>query len=251
MHMDRMFALSKRAIDKATGTLWPHRSIITGKPSGGDGCLTPADFSSLSFITGPICDVCGTPQTSEIEMCAPCSARAPKWRKARAALVYDDHVAKPILALKRAGRRDGLATMARWMKRAGSDVLVEADILAAVPLHRTRLVERGYNQAVWLGAALSRECEIPFRPALLKRERNTPSQGGLSARARRRNVAGAFRLSDSERARVRGKRIVLVDDVLTTGATVEACVTTLKRAGARSVDIVTVARVVRERDMTI
>lgn len=251
MHMDRMFELSKRAIDKASGALWPHRSIITGKPSGGAACLTPEDFRALNFIAGQICDVCGAPQVRSVEVCASCLAREPKWRKARAALVYDDMAARPILALKRAGQRDGLGTMARWMKRAAEDVLSDADVLAAVPLHRSRLAERGYNQAVWLAAALARESNLPFDAALLSRKRNTPSQGGLSARARKRNVAGAFILSDAQARHIQGKRVVLVDDVLTTGATVEACVQTLARGGAKSVDVVTVARVVREQDVTI
>lgn len=251
LHMDRMFELSKRAIDKATETLWPHRSIITGQPSGGRACLTPDDFKQLHFIAGPVCDVCGVPQISYIERCAACIGKSPKWRKARAALVYDDHSARPILALKRAGRRDGLAVMANWMKRAARDCLSDADLVTAVPLHRSRLAERGYNQAVWLAAALSRVSNVPFHAALVQRTKNTPSQGGLSARARKRNVSGAFHVHEKYKYQVIGKRLVLVDDVLTTGATVQACVSTLLNAGAISVDVVTVARVVREQDMTI
>ena len=141
--------------------------------------------------------------------------------------------------------------MAKWMHRAAQDVLEEADLITAVPLHRSRLAERGYNQAIWLAAALSRETGVTLEAGLLKRGRNTPSQGGLSARARKRNVSGAFRLPDRSAPRLAGRRVVLVDDVLTTGATVEACTQTLLRGGARSVDVVTVARVVRERDATI
>ena len=253
LHMDWMFDVSKRAVEKATGTLWPHRSIVSGEPAG-DACLTPEDFSCLSFISGAICDLCGVPQQiagGEPTICAACTAKAPDWRRARAALAYDDYSARPILALKRAGRRDGLSTMAGWMERAAGDVLSETHMITAVPLHRARLMDRGYNQAVWLGAALGRRTGLPFQADILKRQRNTPTQGGLSARARRRNVAGAFSVAKKCGPKIAGQRLVLVDDVLTTGATVNACVKALLKGGARSVDVVTVARVVREQDITI
>ena len=254
LHMDWMFDASKRAIEKATGTLWPARSILTNRPAGNGACLTADDLRALRFIAGPICQRCGVPQeigTGEDLVCAACIAREPRWQRARAALVYDDHSARPILALKRAGRRDGLATMARWMHRAAADVLADADLITAVPLHRSRLAERGYNQAIWLGAALGRCSDVPFQAGLLHRKRKTPSQGGLSARARHRNVAGAFDAAPRHSGDIAGQNIVLVDDVLTTGATVAACVAALKRAKAASVDVVTVARVVHEQDATI
>ncbi len=252
--MDWMFDVSKRAVEKATGTLWPTRSIVTNRPAGNGACLTPEDFRALEFIAGPVCERCGCPQevsSGHGAVCAACLASEPVWDRARAALVYDDHSARPILALKRAGRRDGLSTMARWMHRAGSDVLMQADMVTAVPLHRARLAQRGYNQAIWLGAALGRCSDLPFHSGLLRRKRNTKSQGGLSARARLRNVAGAFEIVEKRRMDVQDRNIVLVDDVLTTGATVSACVSALKKAGAARVDIVTVARVVHERDTTI
>lgn len=249
-----MFDVSKRAVEKASGALWPTRSIVTNKPAGNGACLNPEDFRALNFIAGPICQRCGVPigiASGDDMVCPACIAREPAWHRARAALVYDDRSARPILALKRAGRRDGLSTMARWMRRAARDVLGEADIITAVPLHRSRLAERGYNQAIWLGAALARCSDLPFEAELLKRRRNTHSQGGLSARARYRNVSGAFETLSRRESGVAGKNIVLVDDVLTTGATVTACVKALKWAQARRVDIVTVARVVREQDITI
>lgn len=254
LHMDWMFDVSKRAVEKTTGALWPYRSIVSNRPAGGDACLTAEDFKALSFISGPICNRCGSPQeflTDDDLTCSSCLAREPAWQRARAALVYDDSSARPILALKRAGRRDGLATMARWMRRAADDVLTDADIITAVPLHRSRLASRGYNQAIWLGAALGRCSGVPFQTAILHRKRNTPSQGGLSARARKRNVSGAFDVGLKQRERIQDKRVVLVDDVLTTGATVAACASALCRAGASAVDIVTVARVVHEQDATI
>ena len=252
--MDWMFDVSKRAVEKATGTLWPARSILTNRPAGNGACLNPEDFRALNFIAGPICQRCGVPMgiaSGDDLICGACLAREPAWQSARAPLVYDDHSARPILALKRAGRRDGLSTMARWMHRAAEDVLSHADVITAVPLHRSRLAVRGYNQAIWLGAALGRCSDIRFEAELLRRKKNTRSQGGLSARARHRNVSGAFDVRPQRELDVAGRNIVLVDDVLTTGATVSACVKALKRANARRVDIVTVARVVQEQDITI
>jgi ComF family protein len=136
----------------------------------------------------------------------------------------------------------GLATLL-W--RAGRPLLADADGVVPVPLHRRRLWRRRYNQAALLSRELANRAGIGFLPDLLERRRPTRSQGGLSATARRRNVRGAFRVTDGAAARIRDARLVLVDDVYTTGATVEACARVLRRAGAASVDVLTVARVVR------
>ena len=185
------------------------------------------------------------------EECAACIAKPPPWDGARAALVYDDISRRPILSLKRGGRRDGLAIMAGWMATAGKQILDGADLLVPVPLHYTRLAQRGYNQAGWLAQSLARRANIPVSVDALKRTKATPSQGGLSASARRRNVAGAFDLRPGRVGRVAGKRIVLVDDVLTTGATLSGCTRALKKGGAARVDVLVLARVVRERDISI
>jgi ComF family protein len=135
--------------------------------------------------------------------------------------------------------------------RAGRALLDEADVIVPVPLHYARLASRGFNQSAWLAEALSQWTGVPVSIDALKRTRRTPTQGGLSARARRRNVAGAFELRPSRAGHVEGKRVLLIDDVLTTGATLSACTRALKRAGARHVDVLVLARVVRETDITI
>lgn len=175
----------------------------------------------------------------------------PRWDRARAAFVYDDASRRPVLDLKRSGRRDGLASFAGWMAQAGSSLLDEADVIVPVPLHYVRLASRGFNQSAWLAGSLARRSGTPLCVDALKRTRRTPTQGGLSARARRRNVAGAFTVRPSRAGLMQGKRVLLVDDVLTTGATLSACTRALKRAGARHVDILVLARVVRETDLTI
>jgi ComF family protein len=173
--------------------------------------------------------------------------RTPVYDRARAALRYDEASRGLILAFKHADRTDVTPTLGQWLARAGSELLAEADLVAPVPLHRWRLLRRGYNQAALLANVLARDTGAVLAPDLLQRVRATPSQQGLSGRARQDNVtAGAFRVHPWHRRRVEGRRVLLVDDVLTTGATVGACARVLRRAGALQIDVLTLARVVRD-----
>ena len=144
-----------------------------------------------------------------------------------------------------------LAALSAWMGSAGKELLEEADLIVPVPLHYFRLVRRGFNQSGWLAAALSKSSGVRLSVDALKRARATPIQGGLSADGRRRNVQGAFRVRNGRKKLVAGKRVLLVDDVMTTGATAEACALTLKRAGATCVDVITLARVAGPRSVPI
>ena len=234
--------------------VWPRRGLISGARNAGQGALTPEEFLKLAFITGPVCRSCGTPceiDLGEDTQCPVCIARPPRWTGARAALVYDDMSRQLVLDLKRSGRRDGLDLMAGWLAQAGRDILADADMLIPVPLHYSRLAARGFNQSGWLAQAIGRLTGVPVQVDLLRRKRRTPSQGGLTARARRRNVAGAFEVRQRHKAGLAGRTIVLVDDVLTTGATLSVCTSALKRAGAARVYVLVLARVVRPQDTTI
>lgn len=234
--------------------IWPARSLVTGEYHGGQGLIPPEDFAALGFLNGTGCRACAVPLDSdlgEVSLCGACAAKPPVWDAARAALEYDDTSRKPILDLKRAGRRDGLSVFAQWMALAGRDVLEDADLIVPVPLHYRRLASRGFNQSAWLGAALSRRTGVPLSVDALVRRRPTPSQGGLTARERHKNVRGAFQLRPSRRQQVEGARIVLVDDVYTTGATLSACTRALKKGKARHVSVLVLARVVRASDVTI
>ena len=171
--------------------------------------------------------------------------RAAALHRARAGAIYDDGSRSLILAFKLGDRTEAAAALARWLLRAGEDLLADADLIVPVPLHRWRLWRRRFNQSAMLALALARESGVEAAVDLLVRRRATRTQRGLSAGERRRNVAGAFALRPGHAERVREARVVLVDDVLTTGATVEEAARVLRRAGAARIDVLTLARVVR------
>lgn len=150
-----------------------------------------------------------------------------------------------VLGFKHGDRTYAAPAFGRWLYRAGQELLTDADMLVPVPLHWTRLFQRRFNQSALIARALGRLSGIPVRADLLLRHRRTSSQGVLSPAARRRNVSGAFTLRQNNEAWVSGQQILLIDDVMTTGATVEACAETLLDAGAAGVDALTLVRVIR------
>lgn len=232
--------------------LFPPMCIACRVPVGAPGFCADC-WSRVRFLDGPLCACCGVPFAAAPDsetLCAACLARPPAYDRARAILAYDDVSRAPVLALKHADRLDLVPGFALWLERTGRALLADCDLIVPVPLHPFRLWRRRYNQAAELARALARRCSRPADPLALARSRPTPSQGAMpSARARRRNVLGAFRVPDPRR--VAGRNILLVDDVLTTGATAEAAARALRRAGARSVAVLALARVVRETEVTI
>jgi ComF family protein len=242
-----------------SGLIWPQRSLISGREVAGPGPLEPDAWAKLRFLSDPLCRICGAPfnelsgdiAVDAEQECGACLARPPAYDRARAALEYGDISRDLVLALKYQGRRDSLDLLASWMAAAGADLLTGAHLIVPVPLHYIRLVRRGFNQSAWLAAALSRRTSIPLAVDTLTRTRSTPIQGGLSADGRRRNVQGAFKVRPSRMTKVKGQKILLVDDVLTTGATAEACSRALKRANAACVEVLTLARVAGPRSVPI
>ena len=208
--------------------------------------LSAETWSRVTFLDDPVCDGCGSalPFDSGAPECCPlCQARPRAFARARAACVSDEHSRDLILKLKHADRTDLAGLMARWLSRAAAPLLEEADAIAPVPMHPGRLLRRRYNQAAEIARPLARASGVAYLPDALIRQRDTVSQGGKSASGRRRNVAAAFVVPESRRHRVIGRRIVLVDDVLTTGATAEGCARALMAAGAAEVTLAVVARV--------
>ena len=235
---------------------WPPVCPVTGGAVDASGRLQAAGWARLTFLDAPWCGVCGLPfpypggsASTSATLCALCVAKQPVYDLVRAPLAYDDASRPLVLGFKHGSRREMIDQFARWMIAAGRDGLDGADAILPVPLHWRRLLARRYNQSALLGAAIARLSGVPMETGWLLRRRATPSQARQSARSRKRNVAGAFHVP--ERSRVEGRRLVLVDDVFTTGATATACARTLKRAGAAHVSVMTLCRVVRSTDPTI
>ncbi len=235
--------LARLAIDLAL----PPRCIGCGARTDSAGLACARCWSNLTFIAPPFCQCCGAPFDFAVEgdiRCAACHADPPPYDRARAAVTYDEGSRGLVLGFKHGDRLHAAPAFGAWTARAGAELLNDADIVTPVPLHRLRLIRRRYNQAALIAAHAARLAGVTHLPDLLERHRATPSQGELGAAARQRNVAGAFRLNPRHAERVKGSRIVLVDDVLTTGATVGACARVLRRGGAARIDVLTLARVV-------
>lgn len=243
-------ALSGGVLYGALDLVLPPRCLGCGEGVEAPGRLCPVCWRRLTFLAPPQCRLCGYPLPHALPaepLCGACSADPPAYDRARAALRYDDGSRGLILAFKHADRTDTAPAFGRWLTRAGAELLADADLITPVPLHRWRLLKRGYNQAAILAQAVAREAGVALLPDLVQRVRATASQQGLGGRARLENItSGAFRIHPWHRKRVEGARILLIDDVLTTGATIEACARVLRRAGAVQVDALTLARVVRD-----
>ena len=223
----------------------PPRCLACGIPVADPGTLCGDCWPALTFIAAPFCATCGVPFVYEVPgetVCAGCLRRPPRYDRARSVLRYDEASRKLVLGLKHGDRTDSAPVFARWLANAAGGLLEGGPVLAPVPLHRTRLFARRYNQSALLAASLARIAGLEWLPDGLARRRKTRSQGRLSAAERRRNVGGAFSVTAAGGLAVAGRRVLLIDDVLTTGATAEACARALRRAGAEGVDVLTLAR---------
>jgi ComF family protein len=236
-------ALMRHALDAALPPLCPACRAPLGDGVG----LCGECWSKLSFIEPPFCARLGIPFTNDpgpglLSMEA--IADPPAYDRARAAVRYDDIARALVLSFKYGDRLDLAPMLGRWMARAGQELTQGADALVPVPLHWRRLWSRRFNQSAALAGSVSQVCGVPVLFDALKRVRATPQQVGLSKPQRADNVQGAFRVPPERKALIAGRRLVLVDDVLTSGATVDTCARALLRAGAKHVDVLVFARVV-------
>jgi len=238
---DKVRALLRAALDIAL----PRLCAVCREPVEGEG-LCASCWSKRSFITRPYCERLGIPFVYDpgpgiLSMEA--IADPPAYNRARAAVRFDEISRVLVHALKYGDRLDLAPMMGRWISRAGREVLAEADALVPVPLHWRRLWTRRFNQSAMLAAAVSAASGVPMVTDALKRVKATVQQVGLSRSERAANVQGAFRVPEQGEAAVVGRRLIVLDDVLTSGVTVEGCARALLRAGASNVDVLVFARV--------
>jgi ComF family protein len=245
-----MRGLGRAALD---GLFPPVCLACNGAVGTPDG-LCPACWGKLVPICAPLCPILGVPFATDMGSGAvspQAIANPPHFDRARSAVAYTD-LARRLVSKFKYGDRPELALFcARLMAGAGHELLGPDTVLVPVPLHRGRQFSRRYNQSSELARALGKVANCPLDTDLIERHRPTRQQVGLNARQRARNVDGAFRLRAGANARLRDRKIVLIDDVLTTGATANAVAKMLRRAGAGHIDVLTFARVVFDADMTV
>ena len=235
--------LPKRVVD----LILPPACPACRAASGSGAALCAGCWASVRFLAPPLCPVLGAPFAHDMGpgiVSAAVLADPPPFARARSAVVYEDTARRLVHALKYRDRHEVAGFMARAMIRAGRELLADCELIVPVPLHPRRLWLRRYNQAVLLTDRIGRESGIPVEPMVLQRIRRTRQQVGLSGREREANVRGAFRVLMPEKPMIGGQRVLLVDDVYTSGATVRAASRALTRGGAAAVDVLTFARVV-------
>lgn len=243
-----MGRLTGRVSRTVLDAVLPPRCLKCGDILAAAPGLCPECWRKLTWLGAPCCASCGQPfpfDAGADARCGACLQKPPAYDRARAVFRYDDESRDLVIGLKHADRTDAVPALSGWMLRAGAALLEATELIVPVPLHWTRLAARRFNQAALLAQAIGRTAERPVLTQALVRRRATRSQGHLGRLARFRNVKGAIAVAERHVTSIANRRILLIDDVITTGATVESAAKALISAGARGVDVLALAKVVR------
>lgn len=237
------------AAARALRLVYPPQCLTCDAAVSEEGTLCPSCWSDTPFIGGLVCDKCGIPLPGQDDgrpvLCDDCQHVARPWGRGRAALMYGDKARKIVLGIKYYDRHDSALPAGKWLARAAAPLIRADTLVAPVPLHWWRLFRRRYNQSALLSAALARAAGLEHCPDLLIRRRHTGTQDGRSRAGRFTNLAGAIVAHPRRAGLLAGRHVLLVDDVMTSGATLAAASEACFAQGADAVDVVALARVGR------
>lgn len=234
----------KPYVTSGLNLLFPPRCVGCGQSVGAPHSLCSQCFAQMHFITDPMCPRCGTAYPYEVEEgaeCLPCMETPPHYATLRAVWEYSDHARPLITQFKYGDQTHRLPGLARQLRQVAGQ-LAACDAVIPVPMHKARLRQRRFNQSSLLAHGLVRGSQVPVWDNALLRTRNTPPQAGLDREARLKNVSGAFTVNHAYAMRLRNATVMLVDDVVTTGATIDACCHALRNAGVRAIHVVSLAK---------
>jgi ComF family protein len=246
-----MLSLIKQVLHTSVDFLLPPRCLLCYERTTDPQNVCATCWQGLTFITHPQCRQCGLPFDFGIDedlSCAPCLDRPPQFHQMRSAVVYNDISRHLVLCFKHGDMLQLSKLLSRWMLNAGRELITESDIIIPVPLHRLRLLWRQYNQAAILSNHIAKMSGTPKQNELLLRVRHTASQGKKTYKDRVKNVKSSIQINPKYADMIKNKRVLLIDDVYTTGATIEECCRVLLKAGASAVNVLTFARVVKGRN---
>lgn len=249
MDSARIFAPFAGGVQWLLDQLYPPRCAACHVPVSSQGNVCQGCFAKLHAISEPHCATCGIPFPLDVgadTQCAECLATPPQFHKARSVWVYNHISARMIKRLKLEDRPEQLSRFAAQLARVASPLMGADSVIVPVPMHWQKLLGRRYNASAWLAHALASHMGAPCETSWLLRKKRVRRQRGLGRSARLHNIRRAFSVPESAHGKIAGKTILLVDDVITTGATANACARALKDAGAARVNVVTLAHTVKE-----
>ncbi|MEM9279641.1 MAG: ComF family protein [Pseudomonadota bacterium] len=236
-----------RAISRSiSNVLVPNSCLLCDVHLARHGGCCPSCWSDLAFIQAPVCPVMGTPFSVDMGdnfLSAEAIANPPPFDRLRAVLSYDEQARRLVSLIKYSDRTDLVPWISKWMWVAGKQLIDDADVVLPVPLHPSRLRKRRFNQAGEMARCLGKIGNLEYNSGILHRRKATRQQVGLTEKEREKNVAGAFVVPEANRVHLKGKRVLLIDDVYTTGATVKAATRALKRGGASNIDVLVFSKV--------